>query len=103
MVLFSSHEFRCYCFAEALRPANRDQRGIDDLPTAGFQPLGTQVLLKPFKKIIDNTRLAEPLAEKAMVVASGMVFITPRPTNSSNERLSMTWNSISSSLRLKSR
>jgi hypothetical protein len=31
-----------------------------------------------------------------------MLFITPRPTNSSKERLSFTWNSSSSSLILKS-
>jgi hypothetical protein len=44
--------------------------------------------------------------KKATVVTSGMLFITPSPTNSSKERLSFTWNSSSSTasrrLRLRS-
>ena len=43
---------------------NRDQCGIDDLPATCLQPLGSLVLLKPIKKLIDDTRLAEPLAEE---------------------------------------
>ena len=75
---FSGREFRCYCCAEALRLGNRDQCGINDLPATGLQPLGAQVLIKPFKKLIDDTRLADPFAEESNGGGIGMVFITPR-------------------------
>jgi hypothetical protein len=39
----------------------------------------------------------------ASMVASGMLFITPSRTNSSKERLSLTWNSGSSTARLRLR
>lgn len=44
---------------------NRDQCGINDLPATGLQSLGAQVLLKLFKKLTDDTRLAEPFSEES--------------------------------------
>jgi hypothetical protein len=60
------------CFV--LRPrvslfGNRDQCGINDLPATGLQSLGAQVLLKPFKKLIDHlVRVVfEPVADNTIV------------------------------------
>jgi hypothetical protein len=41
---------------------DRNKRGIKDLSNTGLKTLGPQVLLKPFKKLINDTRLKEPAA-----------------------------------------
>jgi len=68
----------------------RDKSGIDDLTAASLQALRTQLIHEPLEEHRDDRRLSQSLSlKKAIVVASRMLFSTPRPTNSSKERLSL--------------
>jgi len=90
----------------SLRQGNRDKSRIDVLTTTGLETLGTEVRLKHLEEISITPTLRSRSLKKATVVPSGMLFITPSPTNSSKERLLFTWNSSSSTasgrLRLRS-
>jgi hypothetical protein len=63
---------------------------IDDLAATGLQTLGSEVLLKQLKISSIRPAFLSRSLKKAIVVASGILFITPRPTNSSKDRLSFT-------------
>jgi hypothetical protein len=79
-----------------LRLGNWNQRCINDLPATGMKSLRAEIGLKLFKQLFDYSSLRKPFSKKARVVASGIAFITPKPTNSSKERRSFIWTSVSS-------
>jgi len=51
------------------------------LTTTWLKTLREGIFLKLLKQLLDNPCFAESLPEKDIVVASGILFITPGPTN----------------------
>ena len=91
--LFSSRVLRC--FGTGTRVASMI------CPPRAWRPWERRYDSNISKRSSITPALRSRTLKKATVVASGILFITPSPTNSSKERLSLTWNSSSSSLRLK--
>jgi len=72
------------------------------MATAGLKALGAEIDLEHLKELFDNLSLAKFISEESDDGGVWVLFMIPRPTKSSKEHLSLTWNARSSSLRLKS-
>ena len=99
MVSFSFRLLSCYCFT-GYGTGSRVESIIWP-PLASYQ--WTRRCWSNSSNNSSRTSECRSISQKkATVVASGNEFITPNPTKSWTERRSLTWNSSSSSLKLKS-